>query len=80
METELQDGGLAVYPRIKVLFQPTDRTHPNVLSEVGEKLAMATRGVPVSNGAGKRTLLCVIRHDHSQSAGDVMGAHLCRRY
>ena len=34
METELQDGGLAVYPRTKVLFQPTDRTHPNVLSEV----------------------------------------------
>src|SRR5262249_23919889 len=34
METELQDGDLAVYPRIKVLFQPTDRTHPNVLSEV----------------------------------------------
>src|SRR5262249_48865925 len=23
--------GLAVYPRIKILFQPTDRTHPHVL-------------------------------------------------
>ena len=31
METELQDGGLAVYPRTKVLFQPTDRTTPHVL-------------------------------------------------
>ena len=30
METELQDGGLAVYPRTKVLFQPTDRTNPHV--------------------------------------------------
>jgi transposase len=30
METELQDVRLAVYPRIKVLFQPTDRTNPHV--------------------------------------------------
>src|SRR2546427_7859245 len=30
METELQDVGLAVYPRIKVLFQPTGRTNPHV--------------------------------------------------
>jgi hypothetical protein len=30
METELQDIRPAVYPRIKVLFQPTDRTHPHV--------------------------------------------------
>ncbi len=33
MEIELQDIHLAVYPRITVLFQPTDRTHPHVLSK-----------------------------------------------
>src|SRR5215470_15323609 len=31
METELQDIRLAVYPRIKVLFQPTDRTKPSIV-------------------------------------------------
>jgi hypothetical protein len=32
METELQDLRLAVYPRIKVLFQPTGRTNPTTVS------------------------------------------------
>ena len=42
METELQDGGLAVYPRIKVLFQPMDRTHPNVLWKAFHNCSIAT--------------------------------------
>ena len=65
METELQDRGLAVYPRIKVLFQPTDRTHPNVLSEVpstlkvfsfaGRSLSPCVDAVVSSGGADAAT-------------------------
>src|SRR5262245_36944870 len=38
METELQDIRLAVYPRTRVLFQPTDHTHPHVLVRQDEHL------------------------------------------
>src|SRR6516165_12747137 len=44
METELQDGGLAVYPRTEVLFQPTDRTNPPIaLSAAEQTIATRTR-------------------------------------
>ena len=51
METELQDGGLAVYPRTKVLFQPTDRTHPNVLSDVEQKAETRVTKCPSASAA-----------------------------
>ena len=44
METELQDLRLAVYPRMKVLFQPTDRTHPHMQLKL-EVLYLKSQGL-----------------------------------
>jgi hypothetical protein len=45
METALQDIPLAVYPRIKVLFQPTERTYPHVVSKAFQNGADDTHGL-----------------------------------
>src|SRR5262245_38539821 len=71
METALQDIRLAVYPRIKVLLQPTDRTHPHVFSDPPDAGAPpagvpAPSAVPPARLAGRR---CV---EFSQAVADTI--------
>ena len=74
METELQDRGLAVYPRTKVLFQPTDRTNPHVLC--GHLCYVALQLVGQSYRGGVR----VFGHITLTAIGAIGGAtdHLAR--